>query len=334
MRLIVLDLTRLLPGGYATHLLGEMGARIIKIEDPTRGDYLRQFPFPLEDGMSAYFHAINRGKQSVAIDLKKSPESFLKLVEHADVLIEGNRPGVMERLGLGYDEVSKRNPGIVYCSMTGQGKRPGHDINYLGVTGLLDINRGLDGNPAMPGLQIADIASGSLFAVGRILQAVIERAERGYGQHVHVDMVERTASLMTFMAAPAALAAQRVTWEDLLLNGQVACYNLYATADGRWMSMGNLEEKFWDNFCYAVGRERWTPRQFDRSVEFRREVADVFRGKTMSEWVEVFENIDTCIEPVLTLNEAAAKGLFKYPERPAPKLGAHTDAVLKEFGVM
>lgn len=339
MRLIVLDLTRLLPGGYATQLLGEMGARIIKIEDPARGDYLRQFPFPLEDGMSAYFHAINRGKESVAIDLKKSPENFFRLAEHADVVIEGNRPGVVDRLGVGYEAVSQRNPMIIYCGLTGYDpdgeyrNRPGHDVNYLGLSGLLDINRGLDGEPAMPALQIADIASGSLFVVARILQAVIERAERGRGQHLKIDMLSGTASLMTFMAAPAALAQQPVTWEDLLLNGQVACYNLYPTADGRWMSMGNLEEKFWDNFCHAVGRERWTPRQWDRSIEFRREICELFRSRTMPQWVELFTGVDTCIEPVLTLNEAAAKGIFKYPNNPAPKLGQHTTDILKEFGI-
>lgn len=339
MRLIVLDLTRLLPGGYATHLLGGMGARIIKIEDPARGDYLRQFPFPLEDGMSAYFHAINSGKQSVAIDLKKSPETFLKLAEHADVVIEGNRPGVSDRLGVGYEAVSRRNAMIVYCSLTGYGSagdyrsRPGHDVNYLALSGLLDINRGQDGQPAMPGLQIADIASGSLFAVARILQAIIERAERGRGQHIEVDMLGATASLMTFTAAPAALARQSVTWNDLVLNGQVACYNLYPTSDGRWMSMGNLEEKFWNNFCHAVGRERWTPRQFDRSPEFRREISDLFRTRSMSEWVQFLRNVESCIEPVLTLNEAAAKRLFRYAGVPGPKLGEHTTQVLKEFGV-
>jgi alpha-methylacyl-CoA racemase len=176
MRLTVLDLTRLLPGGYATHLLGEMGARIIKIEDPARGDYMREFPFPLDDGMSAYFHAINRGKESVAIDLKKSTEPLLKLVEHADVVIDSYRPGVMDRLGVGYDILARHNPKIIYCSLIGyssQGEyrtRAGHDINYVGLTGLLDINRGQDGKPSMPGFQISDVASGAVFAVIRILQ--------------------------------------------------------------------------------------------------------------------------------------------------------------------
>ncbi|MBI4473517.1 MAG: CoA transferase, partial [Acidobacteria bacterium] len=279
MRLIVLDLSRLLPGGYATHLLGEMGARVIKIEDPVRGDYLREFPFPFEDGMSAYFHAINRGKQSVVIDLKKSPETLLRLAEHADVIIEGFRPGVMDRLGVGYSAVAKSNPMIIYCSLTGYGQtgeyrdRAGHDINYLGLTGLLDLNRGQDGLPAMPGLQIADVASGSLFAVSKILCAVIERAERGQGEHIDVDMVSGTASLMKFTAAPAALAEKPITWDDLILNGQVPCYNLYSTADGRWLSMGNLEEKFWETFCRVVGREDWIPRQFDRTL--RPEVASL-----------------------------------------------------------
>jgi crotonobetainyl-CoA:carnitine CoA-transferase CaiB-like acyl-CoA transferase len=336
MRLTVLDLTRLLPGGYATHVLGEMGARIIKIEEPVRGDYLRQFPFPLEDGMSAYFHAINRGKQSVAIDLKKSPKILLDLVKHADVVIEGFRAGVMDRLGLGYETIARHNPMIIYCSLLGYASngeyrhRAGHDINYVGMTGLIDINRGQDGHPAMPGFQIADLAAGSL-AVSRILQAVIERAERGHGEHIEVDMVNATASLMGFAASPAALAAKTAKWEDLMLNGQIACYNLYPTADGRWMSMANFEEKFWHSFCRAVDRDDWVDEQFNRSTEFRAAVSELFRTRNQADWIAAFREVDTCIEPILTVNEAAVRGMFQYPEKPAPRLGEHTDAVLKEF---
>jgi crotonobetainyl-CoA:carnitine CoA-transferase CaiB-like acyl-CoA transferase len=339
MRLMVLDLTRLLPGGYATHLLREMGARVIKVEDPQRGDYMREFPFPLEDGMSAYFHAINRGKESVAIDLKKSPEILLDLVQHADVLIEGFRPGVMERLGAGYDVLSRQKPRLIYCSLIGYPSygdyrdRAGHDINYVGSTGLLEINRGQDGKPAMPGFQISDVAAGAVFAVVRILQSVIERSETGQGRHIEVDMVTGTAALMGFMAAPAALAGKTVSWTDLLLNGQVACYNLYPTADGRWMTMGNVEAKFWRTFCSAVNREDWIPEQFNRTPEFRAVVSDLFRTKTQAEWAEVFRNVDTCIEPLATLNEAAARGLFQYPNEPAPRLGEHTEQVLQEFNL-
>jgi alpha-methylacyl-CoA racemase len=339
MRLTVLDLTRLLPGGYATHLLGEMGARVIKIEDPRRGDYLREFPFPLEDGMSAYFHAINRGKQSVAIDLKESPQPFLKLVHNADVLIESFRPGVMERLGVGYDTLARANPRLIYCSLIGYASsgdyrsRAGHDINYVGLTGLLDINRGQDGLPAMPGFQISDVASGAVFAVIRILQSVIERAESNKGLRLEVDMVSGTAALMGFMAAPAALARQTVTWEDLLLNGQVACYNLYPTSDGRWITMGNVEEKFWINFCRTAERAEWMGQQFNRSAEFRAELSTFFRTRTQRQWVELFAEVDTCIEPLRTLNEAVERRLFRYPDKPAPRLGEHTQQVLEEFGI-
>ncbi len=337
MRLIVLDLTRLLPGGYATHLLGEMGARVIKIEDPNRGDYLREFPFPLEDGMSAYFHAINRGKESVAIDLKKSPEVLHGLAEHADVVIESYRPGVMERMGAGYDVLSKINPRLIYCSLIGYPStgdyrtRAGHDINYVGLTGLLDINRGQDGKPAKPGFQISDVASGAVFAVIRILQSVIERAERSSGARIEVDMVSGTAALMGFMAAPTVLGRMPAAWEDLLLNGQIACYNLYPTADRRWMTMGNVEDKFWINFCRTVERPDWEARQFDRTSEFRAEVSDLFMMRTQSEWMEIFRRVDTCIEPLLTLSEAGARGLFRYPDKPAPRLGEHTERVLAEF---
>jgi crotonobetainyl-CoA:carnitine CoA-transferase CaiB-like acyl-CoA transferase len=343
MRLIILDLTRLLPGGYATHLLCEMGARVIKIEDPNEGDYLRNFPFPLDDGMSAYFHAINRGKESAAIDLKKSPEILIGLAKHADVVIESFRPGVMERLGVSFEVLSKANPRLIFCSLTGyppEGQyrtRPGHDINYVGNTGMLDINRGQDGKPAMPGFQIADIAGGSMFAVIRILQSVIERADqasaRASGHRIEVNMLDGTAALMGFMAAPAALSGQPVSWEDLLLNGQLACYNLYPVADGRWMTMGNLEDKFWRNSCRAVGRGDWIPHKDDRSAKFRAEVSRLFETKTQSEWLAFFQNVDTCIEPLTTLTEAAARQLFRYPDRPAPRLGEHTEKILDEFGL-
>ncbi len=339
MRLIVLDLTRLLPGGYATHLLSEMGARVIKIEDPARGDYLRDFPFPLSDGMSAYFHAINRGKESVAIDLKKSPDALRQLARHADVVIESYRPGVMDRMGVGYEVLARENPRIIYCSLIGYSSngeyrnRAGHDVNYVGLTGLLEINRGQDGKPAMPGFQISDVASGAVSTVLRILQCVIERAERSDGRRIEVDMVSGTAALMGFMASPIALAQQAVSWEDLFLNGQIACYNLYPTRDSRWLTMGNVEEKFWANFCHAVRHEDWLPEQFNRSAEFRERISQLFRTRNQAEWVSVFRDVDTCIEPLVTLNEAAARGLFRYPDKPAPRLGEHTKRVLTEFGI-
>ena len=337
MRLTVLDLTRLLPGGYATHLLREMGARVIKVEDPGAGDYLRGFPFPLEDGMSVYFHAINRGKQSIVVDLKNSPDVFLELSRHVDVIIEGFRPGVMERLGAGYEEVAKKNNRIVYCSLSGYGSegdyrdRPGHDVNYLSLSGLIDLQRGQDGRPAMPALQIADVASGSLFVVARILHAIVERSESGAGCRLDLSMLGGTASLMSFTASPAAMTGRKVCWADLLLNGQVACYNLYPTADDRWISVGNLEEKFWITFCEVLEKPGWIDRQFDRSVEFREEISLFLRSRKLDEWVHVFEGHDTCVEPVLTLGEAAERGIFKYPDLPAPKHGQHTEQVLREL---
>jgi crotonobetainyl-CoA:carnitine CoA-transferase CaiB-like acyl-CoA transferase len=259
----VLDLTRLLPGGYATSLLCKMGARVIKIEQPNGGDYLRDFPFPLADGMSAYFHAINRGKESVEIDLKQHPEILLNLARHADVLIEGFRPGVMQRLGLDYEAVANRNPMIIYASLTGYGQegprrtRPGHDINYIALSGLLDINRGSNGRPTIPALPVADVAAGSLLGVSRILQAMIERTEHGHGQFLDLGMLPGMTDLLSFIAAPAALLGESKQWEDLLLNGQLTCYNIYETKDGRWMSVGNLEEKFWRVFCETLRHIDW-----------------------------------------------------------------------------
>jgi crotonobetainyl-CoA:carnitine CoA-transferase CaiB-like acyl-CoA transferase len=340
MRLTVLDLTRLLPGGYTTYLLQLAGARVIKVERPGKGDYLRDFPFPLSDGMSAYFHAINRGKESVEIDLESHPERLLKLVEHADVLIEGFRPGTMGRFGLDYGAVAARNPMIIYASLSGYGQRgprmrhPGHDINYIGLSGLLYISRGSDGKPAIPALQVADVAAGSLMAVNRILQAVIERKERCEGQYLDIGMLPGLSSLLSFTAAPAVLLHKTVDWSDLLLNGQVACYNVYATKDGRWMSVGNLEEKFWTVFCKILDRFDWIPKQFDRTSTFREEIAALFQSRTQKEWTELFSGQETCVEPVLTINEAADAGLFEYPNTAAPRYGQHTAAVFNEFGIM
>ena len=337
MRLTVLDLTRLLPGGYATHLLRNMGARVIKVEDPNRGDYLRSFPYPLEDGMSAYFHAINRGKESIVINLKKSPDLLLDLSKHADVLLEGFRPGVMERLGLGYDVISQRNQSLIYCSINGYGsdasqaQKPGHDINYLSATGLVDLQRGQDGEPAMPALQIADVAGGALFAVTQILKAVIERNESQSGCRLELSMLDGTASLMSFTAAASALTNHDVTWKDLMLNGQIPCYNIYPTSDNRWISVGNLEEKFWANFCLKLGRTTWLEKQFDRSSEFREEISSLFKTRNLDEWIRFFEGQETCVEPVRTISEAVSRGLFKYPDLPAPKHGQHTKTVLEEF---
>jgi crotonobetainyl-CoA:carnitine CoA-transferase CaiB-like acyl-CoA transferase len=244
----------------------------------------------------------------------------------------------MERLGVGYETLAAHNPRLIYCSVLGydpKGEyrtRAGHDINFVGLTGLLDITRGRDQQPALPGLHIADVAA-AMFSVTRVLQAVIERGEGGRGQRIEVDMLGRTAALAIFAAAPAALANHPSSWEDLMLNGQVACYNLYPTRDGRWLSVGNVEEKFWVNFCRTVQREDWIPEQFNRSPEFRAIVSDLFRTKTQSEWVEIFRRVDTCIEPVLTLREAADRHLFPYPQEPAPKLGEHTDQVLSEFAL-
>jgi crotonobetainyl-CoA:carnitine CoA-transferase CaiB-like acyl-CoA transferase len=339
MRLTVLDLTRLLPGGYATSLLLKMGARVVKVERPGEGDYLRDFPFPLADGMSVYFHAINRGKESVQIDLQSHPERLLKLAQHADVLIEGFRPGTMERFGLSYGEVAARNPMIIYASLSGYGqhgprmRHPGHDINYVGLSGLLDISRGSDGKPAIPALQVADVAAGSLMAVNRILRAVIERSERGQGQYLDIGMLPGMSSLLSFTAAPALLSRKPVQWSDLLLSGQVACYNVYPTKDGRWMSVGNLEEKFWIVFCQTLGRMDWIPKQLDRTSTFREEIAALFQNRTQREWTEIFSGQETCIEPVLTISEAADAGLFECPDGAAPRRGEHTASVFEEFGI-
>jgi crotonobetainyl-CoA:carnitine CoA-transferase CaiB-like acyl-CoA transferase len=339
MRLTVLDLTRLLPGAYATHLLQQMGARVIKIEDPRHGDYLRDFPFPLEDGMSAYFHAVNRGKESVAVDLTTSPHVLLELARHADVLIESYRPGVVERLGVDYASVIEYNRRIIYASLTGYGhnqessNHPSHDLNYLALAGLLDLSRGRDGLPAIPALQVADIAAGSLFAAVRILQALLERDEQNHGAYLDISMLGGLSSLMSFTAAPVVLAKKDLNWDDFTLNGQIACYNVYPAKDGRWLAVANLEQKFWCTFCEVLGRPEWRTRQFDRTPQFQEQIRQLLETKTRAEWEAIFAGKDTCVTPVRTLHEAAAHNIFVYSDHPPPKLGEHTKQVLLEFGI-
>ncbi|HLY20698.1 MAG TPA: CaiB/BaiF CoA-transferase family protein, partial [Bryobacteraceae bacterium] len=239
--LVVLDLTRLLPGAAATMQLANFGAEVIKIEEPGRGDYSRSIP-PYVDGEGAVFHMVNRGKKSVALDLKSESgrAAFLKLAATADVVVEGNRPGTMERLGLGYGMLRALNERLIYVSITGYGQdgpwanMAGHDINYLALGGVLDLIGARGGPPDIPGVQIADLAGGAMQAVIGVLLALAARAKTGRGQAVDVSMTAGAAWLL-----PVALGLYAATGEtpargDGLLAGRYACYHVYEAADGRW----------------------------------------------------------------------------------------------------
>ena len=260
----ILDLTRLLPGAVCTMLLRDLGADIIKIEDPQTGDYARLMP-PLIDGMGAFFQASNRGKKSIAIDLKSAAGQTVlhRLVSSADVLIEGFRPGVTTRLGADYETLRAVNPRLVYCSLSGWGQTgpyaplSGHDLNYIARNGLL----GADLTPATPGAQVADV-SGAYVAVMGILAALLQRQTTGAGDYLDVALSEAAMPL----ALTAWVEAQTANTADdfISLRGESACYRVYQCADGEPVALGAVEAKFWANFCRAVEQPAWIAGQYDR----------------------------------------------------------------------
>jgi crotonobetainyl-CoA:carnitine CoA-transferase CaiB-like acyl-CoA transferase len=287
----VVDLTRYLPGPFASRELLRLGARVVHVEPPG-GDPMRRMA-------PGWFEALNAGKESVTCDLKAERDRAHALCAEADVVIEGFRPGVAERLGLGPGELPNS---VVYCSITGFGlggrheQRAGHDLNYEGWAGLL-----ADTAPALPPAQISDLAAGSLTAANRILGALLERERSGRGAHVVVSMTHETHNF----------AAHRLNGEPLpkLLTGGVACYRIYETADRRHLTVAALEAKFFGRLCELVEREDLTPRQFDPEAqeELGDALAETFAAKPLAAWLELFDGEDVCVGPVATLEEAATE---------------------------
>jgi alpha-methylacyl-CoA racemase len=359
----VLDLTRLLPGGYCSLLMADLGADVIKFEDTRAGDYLR-WAAPRYEGAEpsaggAMFIALNRGKRSVRIDLKSDSgrEVLLRLVRGADVLLESFRPGVMERLGVGWERLREENPRLVYCAITGYGQegplagRAGHDLNYLARIGMLALG---EGAPAAPGGQIADVGGGALTAAFATLAALRSRDRTGEGQFVDVSMADGALAWLAMVAGRYfADGTAPVPGE---LTGGLICYRPYRCADG-WVTLGALEPKFWRAWCEGVGRVDLVERQFDATA--RDEVAAVFLERTRAQWEAFGAEHDCCVEPVLEVGEAlaAADHMVVEVEQPgagpvrqlgaparfsltpadparagAPALGADTRAVLAEAG--
>jgi alpha-methylacyl-CoA racemase len=293
----VLDLSRLLPGGYCTQLLQAYGATVIKIEAPS-GDPIRALP-----GGAAYFDALHEGKQLLTLDLRSDAgrEAFLRRVLDADVLVEGYRPGRMERLGLGYESLAAINPALVYCAITGYGsngrlaRRAGHDLNYLAVSGALSVMPLRDGAPTIPGLQVADLAGG-LQAAFLIAAALTERAKSGRGRRVEVSMTDVMRSWTTMPRA-----ARRAGLAGVPLTGEVPCYHVYAVADG-FLTVAALEPAFWAQFCEAIDRPDLHVRQFDpTAIE---SVQASLRDGSRAEWAARFGDRDVCVEPVMRLEES------------------------------
>jgi alpha-methylacyl-CoA racemase len=364
----VLDLSRLLPGGFCSLLLADYGADVLKVEDTGAGDYIRWAP-PAYDGVeptaaSALFLALNRGKRSIRLDLKvrEGREVLLRLVREHDVLLESFRPGVMDRLGVGYESLREENPGLVYCAITGYGQegpdrhRPGHDIDYLARNGLLGLSGERGGPPVPAAGQIADVGGGALMAAFGILAALHERERSGEGQLVDVSMTRGAQSWLAMVAARFFADGVVPRRGELELAGGLPCYRTYACADG-WVALGALEPKFWLAFCAGAGRHDLRDRQFDPGVAA--ELEAIFAGRTRAEWAAFDAEHGCCLEPVLALDEALARspeavvevdqpgaaapvrllgppvGLSRTPPdgtRPAPPLGADTDAVLAALG--
>ena len=361
----VLDLTRLLPGAFCTMLLADMGADVVKVEEPASGDYMRWTP-PLVDGQSVLFNALNRNKRSLTLDLKKDAgrELLVGLAGQAAVLVEGNRPGVMERLGLGWDALHSRNAKLVMCSITGYGQdgpyasRAGHDVNYTALSGVLGLNGEAGRTPVPLSVQVADVGGGGLQAAVAILGALVGVERGDEGRRLDVSMTDSAVSWLALAFAQAG-AGEQVQRGAQRLSGSYACYRVYACKDGRFFSVGALEPKFWAALCIALGKPELVAIQFaegEEQVRTHGEMERVFSARTRDEWALELADLDTCCEPVLDLSEVAAHpqvaarrliesrptGVEVRPavvmredwrRRDAPRLGEHSAEVLAEVGV-
>ncbi|MDX6655909.1 MAG: alpha-methylacyl-CoA racemase [Solirubrobacteraceae bacterium] len=319
----VLDLSRLLPGGFCSLLLADFGADVVKVEDTGMGDYIRWAP-PYYEGAddsakSALFLSLNRNKRSVRIDLKTEGGRavLLRLAKHADVLLESFRPGVLDRLGVGYDALREANPGLVICAITGYGQdgplrdRSGHDMNYLGLVGLLGLTGETDAPPVQAAGQIADIGGGALMAAFGIMAALRHRDATGEGQVVDVSMADGALSWLAMVAArhfADSVVPQRGSLE---LAGGLICYRPYQCADG-WVTLGALEPKFWQAWCRGVGREDLVDKQFEAPGSAAHiEVQSIFMERTRAQWEAFAGEHDCCLEPVLDLDEALSSELVR-----------------------
>ena len=374
----VIDLTRLLPGGFASQLLADFGADVVKVEDTGMGDYVRWAPPYYGDDSqqalgtrSALYLALNRNKRSIRLDLKSEGgrDALLRLVRDADVVLEGFRPGVLDRLGVGYERMREENEALVYCAITGYGQtgpnveRAGHDMNYLGLVGLLGLTGESDGRPIQSAGQIADIGGGALMAAFGILAALHEARRSGRGQLVDVSMADGALSWLAMVAGAYLCDGEVPRRGEGQLNGRFVCYLPYEAADG-YITMGALEPQFWARFCSGVGRTDLIEKQFERNgSEAWAEIAEIFRSRTRTEWKAFNDEHDAMIEPVLDVDEALESELVRAREMvvewqqpglgpvrqlgvpvkmsrtpgtvhgPAPALGEHTRDVLAEAGL-
>lgn len=368
----VLDLTRLLPGAFATQILADMGADVLKIEQPGSGDYNRAFA-PIAKEESGSFLLLNRNKRSLTLNLKtEEGKAILRdLVRDADILVEGFRPGVMDRLGVGYESLREINPRLIYCAISGYGQtgpwklRPGHDLNYLAEAGALQLFGKAGEGPIVPGLSIADVGGGSLMATTGILAALWSQARTGLGQFVDISMHDGAISWLSLHGAETLFAGIEPKGGERPFIGQAACYNVYECADGQHVALGIIEEHFWERFCTAFGTPDFIDRQWPEGDEAEAQKAALqerFLMKSRDEWVAEMDAIDIPFGPVLGIAEALetdharARDMLlevdhpvegRVPQlgfpiklsgtpaairTPPPLLGEHTDEVLKALG--
>lgn len=331
----VLDLTRLLPGPFATLHLQRLGADVLKIEDPGVGDYARtmlQSEAERAGGEpSLFFQLLNRGKRLHRIDLNDAHgrEELLTLARESDALVEGFRPGVLDKLGVGWSTLHAVNPRLVLCSISGYGqsgpmaRRAGHDINYIGYAGVLDQIATRDGRPVIPNFQIGDLFGGTQAAVAGLLAALLAAQRTGIGRHVDISMTHGVHE-HNLLARLAVARDGRVAAPGRdLLTGGVPCYNVYRTRDGRWMAVGALELKFWRAACEVLGHPEWGDRHWmmgqevggDDALALEAAVAEVFARQTQAHWTERFDAADCCVTPILRMDEAMRHPLFTAADR-------------------
>lgn len=343
----ILDLSRLLPGPYATQLLANLGAEVIKVERPPEGDYARMMPpyitLDAERAEGAVFWRNNRGKKSIALDFynPQGREILLRLCQQADALIESFRPGVMAQRGLDYPSVRARSPRLIYCSLSGYGQdgpyrdRAGHDLNYLALAGILKMNGATGAAPVLPAVQIADLAGGMSAAL-QIAAALVEREHTGAGKFLDIALFDAAADWMqTILGACYRAENENPRRGATPLTGAYPCYNIYETSDGEYMSLGALEPKFWRSFCAAVERVDLIDREFD--TESIAGVGEIFKQRTRAEWTRFSEQTDCCLEPLLEVNEALAHPQFTARDLArrdgeVPRLGQHTREILRDAG--